>query len=61
MKDYEVVGYVCEDGVLCRDCGDCCGVVPVFAGSEEANEKCVACGEPLTEPFGSNGSGWEDE
>lgn len=41
---YEVVGYMCEDGPVCIDCGAGSGVVPIFAGSEEAEDKCVDCG-----------------
>lgn len=48
MKDYEVVGYVFEDGPVCMEC--CRGDeshAPVFAGSEEAESQCVECGDWL--------------
>lgn len=44
---YEVVGYMCEDGPVCIDCGVDSGVAPIFAGSEEAEDRCVDCEEWL--------------
>lgn len=51
MKDYEVVGHITEDGAVCLECGD-----PdvfqepgssVFAGSDDAEDRCIICGEWL--------------
>lgn len=42
MKDYEVVGYAGSNGVACLDCAKRTRH-PIFAGSEEAEDKCVVC------------------
>lgn len=52
MKDYEVVAHVTEDGAVCLDCCDDDEAfqepgVAVFAGSEDAEDTCIVCGEWL--------------